>query len=261
MSKTIILSDIHFGKTGSTVGSAHQLRGLWEGCESLILNGDSTEAHSANSSEKTNKLCTELLQLAKEDGVRTIMIAGNHDPEISKINSKWFWDNRVLVFHGHAVFPGVAPWSWRAPFIHQRRIDLARERGNGFEEQLEAVREASLAAAMGEFNHHRPSPLHMASLALPASFRVLLSWWRFPKMTSNWVNQFASSAKFIIVGHTHHAGIWEVDGRVIINTGCFGFPSHPRAVIIDEDELTVYRLRLLNNQYTLGRVYSSWKAR
>jgi len=261
MSKTLILSDIHFGKPSSTAGSAQQLRGLWEGCESLILNGDTTETHSVNSCVKSKKLTAELFELTKKDGVHTTAIAGNHDPEISETNYAWFWDNRVLVFHGHAVFPGVAPWSWRAPFIHQRRIDLMSESDDGFEEQLEAVRKASLAAAKGEFKHHRPSPLHMASLAIPASFRVLQSWWRFPKNTSNWVNQFASSAKFIVVGHTHHAGIWNVDGRVIINTGCFGFPSHPRAVIIDENELTVYRLKLLNNRYTLGQVYSSWKAR
>lgn len=261
MSKTIILSDLHFGKPNSTAVTAQQFRSLWKGCQSLILNGDTTEAHSINSSEKSKALTTELCRLAKEDGIQTTAVAGNHDPEISKTNSIWLWDKRVLVFHGHAVFPGVAPWSWRAPFIRQRREDLLKKGGDGFEDQLEAVRLASLAAAKGEFKQHRPSLLHMASLAIPASFRVLHSWWNFPEYTSRWVNQFASSAKYVIVGHTHHAGIWNVDGRVIINTGCFGFPSHPRAVIIDEDELTVYRLRLLNNRYTLGRIYSSWNSR
>ena len=261
MSKTLILSDIHFSTSSSTVISAEQLRQLWSGCDELVLNGDTAEAHALQTCEASKKLTTSLINLAECDGVKTTLICGNHDPKISETDFLWFWDKKVLVFHGHAAFSGLAPWSWRAKYIVKTREQYLIDSGDGFDEQLAAIRRASFDAASGAFNSHRPSFLRFLLLALPATLHVLLGWWRFPSLIERWVDKYAPSAKYIIVGHTHHAGIWTRNKRIIVNTGCFGFPSHPRAVIIDNDVITVYRLRLSDGNYSLGRVCSSWKAR
>ncbi len=101
----------------------------------------------------------------------------------------------------------------------------------------------------------------MLLLIAPAIIKILKCWKRYPTIVAMWTKQFAPSATYIITGHTHHAGIWERDGKVIINTGCFGFPSHPRAVVLDNDTLTVHAIKKRNGSFVLDGVYSSWNAR
>lgn len=261
MSKTLILSDIHFCRSRSSAVSPEQLRPLWSGCDALVLNGDTTEAHAKSRSGASEQHTQTLVELASKDGVRTTLICGNHDPVVSNIESLWFCDKRVLVFHGHAPFPTITPWNWRSKYIAEVRLKSLAESGDGFEEQLAAVRKASFDAVSGAFRIHRPSMPHMLALGPRAAFRVLYCWWKFPSLVSAWVENYASTASFIITGHTHHAGIWKRKNRVIINTGCFGFPSHPRAVIIDDNKLTVYRLRLKHSDYSFGRICGSWDVR
>ena len=261
MSKTLILSDIHFCRSSSSVTSVEQLRPLWSECDALVLNGDTTEAHANDCSDESKQYTEKLVKLAEHDGVKTTLICGNHDPVVSEIEYLWFCEKKVLVFHGHVAFPQITPWSWRAKYIAKARKKYLAESGDGFEEQLAAVRRASFDAASGAFSTCRPSFPHMLAIGLPAAFQVFYSWWRFPALLSTWVEQYAPSAKFIITGHIHHAGIWKRKNRVIVNTGCFGFPSHPRAVVIENDKITVYRLRLTRGHYSLGRVCASWNAR
>ena len=261
MSKTLILSDLHFGRPSFTITSASQLQTLWKGCDTFILNGDTTEIHSSKNSKHSAEFTSELINLANKDGVQTTLLCGNHDPNCSETDWRWFWDKTILVFHGHVAFAGIAPWSWRSKYIQERRNEYILKSGDGFVEQLSAVRKASFDAASGAFNIHRPKLPQMLMLGFPAVMHVLYGWWKFPSNISHWVSTYAPSAKYIITGHTHHAGNWKRNGRVIINTGCFGFPSHPRAVIIDDEKITVYRLQLSNNNYSLGQVCSSWYAR
>ncbi|HIN84426.1 MAG TPA: hypothetical protein EYM90_05965 [Phycisphaerales bacterium] len=261
MCKTLILSDIHFCKRGSTVHSIEQLRPLWQGFDEVVFNGDTTELHCEKYTGLAKQANNRLKELTKEDGVQLTMICGNHDPTVSKIEHKWYWDDKILVFHGHAPIFGGAPWSWRYKHFAKSYEEQLQQSGNGFNEQLSAIRVASIQAASGEFSHHKPSHLHMLLLIAPAIFKILKCWKRYPTLVAMWTKQFAPSATYIITGHTHHAGIWERDGKVIINTGCFGFPSHPRAVVLDDDTLTVHTIKKRNGSYVLGGVCSSWNAR
>ena len=260
MSRTLILSDIHLCKKISSCKTPEQLRPLWKGCDKLILNGDTTEEHGLQTAEQSRKQTQKLIKLADEDGVETILICGNHDPEYSP-NHIWMLDDKVLVMHGHIAFSGIAPWSWRSRYIAQARLQYLQESGDGFEQQLSAVDRASVDAATGKFKSSRPSTMRFLLLTLPAFCHVVLSWLAFPSRIHRWVHKYAPNAKFVITGHTHHAGIWKQDGRVIINTGCFGFPSHPRAVYIEDKTITVYKLRCKNTIYSLGRVCASWNVR
>lgn len=260
MHKTLILSDIHFCRWSTTVKSIEQLQPLWRSCDELVLNGDTTEMHSISHAKSSNEMTTSLIEAAKNDDVQTTLICGNHDPAISDIQHMWFWDKKILVFHGHAVFKGVAPWSWRGKYIARCRDEQMRNSDMGINEQLAAVQIASAKAAMGEFSNHRPNPIHMAMLGLPAIFHIFASWLQFPTLVGYWADQFAPNAKYIITGHTHHAGTWHRDGRTVINTGCFGFPSHPRAVLIDEASIAIYKIVKQNNRFSLGPVIQSWDA-
>ncbi len=260
MGKTLIISDIHFCKRSSTVNSPEQLRPLWQGFDVLILNGDTSELHSATHAEASKLAAEELKSKTIEDNVQLTMICGNHDPTISKTEYVWFRDKSVLVFHGHAPIAGVAPWSWRCKHIAENNQIQINKTGDGFQEQLQATRVASTLAATGAFKHHRPKPSHMLMLSVPAAYKVLRCWWNYPSLVAKWIEQFAPSAKFVITGHTHHAGIWNRNGITIINTGCFGFPSHPRAVIIEDDTLIVRKLSKRGGVYEFGRACASWDA-
>tara|TARA_B100000959_G_scaffold278029_1_gene335605 strand:- start:118 stop:903 length:786 start_codon:yes stop_codon:yes gene_type:complete len=261
MSKTLILSDIHFCESALPDKTAQKFRNLFSGFDALILNGDTTEEHSLSSFEVSREQADALIKFASEDGLQTTVICGNHDPVSSDIDHIWLCDKSVLVFHGHAAFPGIAPWSWRSKYIKKSREEYIKVNGDGFDEQLAAVRQASHEAASGKHKDKRPSLPHMFLLGIPAFFHVLNSWRKFPNLVSDWVERYAPSAKYVITGHTHHAGIWTRNNRVIINTGCFSFPSHPRAVILENDTITVHRLVLSNGNYSFGRVCASWNVR
>jgi predicted phosphodiesterase len=260
MTTTLILSDIHFCKRSSTVSSVNQLRPLWQGFDSLILNGDTSELHSATHSEASMLAFEDLKAKVNEDSVQLTVICGNHDPTASNTEHVWFHNDTTLVFHGHAPITGVAPWSWRCKHIAEKNLQHLNECGDGFEEQLQATRIASTLAATGAFKRHRPGSPYMLMLSVPAVYKVLRCWWNYPALVAKWAEQYAPSAKFVITGHTHHAGIWNRKGITIINTGCFGFPSHPRAVVIEDDTMTVRKLSKRRGVYELGRVCASWNA-
>ncbi|MDP7005160.1 MAG: metallophosphoesterase family protein [Phycisphaerales bacterium] len=258
MSRTLILSDIHFGKRSSTVKSVDQLRPLWQGFDALVLNGDTSELHSKYQSDASIKAIDDVIAATDEDDVHLTLLCGNHDPTISDREHLWFHNKATLVFHGHTPINGVAPWSWRCKHIAEHNNKYIQSNGDGFKEQLIATRNASIMAATGRFKQHRPSPLHMMMLGLPAAYSVLKCWWNYPTIVAQWTKQYAPSASFVITGHIHHAGIWKRDGITVINTGCFGFPSHPRAVVIDNDVMKISRIKNSKNNYELGRVCASW---
>jgi predicted phosphodiesterase len=261
MSKTLILSDIHFRNRSSNVQSIEQLQPLWKGCDAVILNGDTSELHCTGLVEQSKIAVKKIEQLTKEDGVELSLICGNHDPTISDLQHLWFHNNQTLVFHGHAPIKGLAPWSWRYKHIVKSVNEYLEESGDGFHEQLAAAREASITAATGGYNQYRPNPFHMLLLGVPASVQVLRCWWMYPSVVADWVSHYAPSAKFVITGHTHHAGVWRRGGITILNTGCYGFPSHPRAVVLDGNTITLHKVRKRKNGFALGGVYESWSAR
>ncbi|MAI66456.1 MAG: hypothetical protein CMJ26_01095 [Phycisphaerae bacterium] len=260
MRRTLILSDIHFCKRGSTVTSVEQLQPLWQGYDELVLNGDTSELHCAQHTEKAGQAVESLKKMTAKDNVELTIICGNHDPTISDIEHKWFCDKKVLVFHGHAPIVGGAPWSWRYKHFAESSNKQLQETGNGFDEQLSAVRTASIQSATGAFNEHRPSLFRLALSIAPAIIKIVKCWKRYPTVVSMWADTFAPSAKCIITGHTHHAGIWKREGKTIINTGCFGFPSHPRAVEISGTKITIYKIKKNNGAYGRGPVCASWDA-
>jgi len=216
--------------------------------------------HSTTHAEQSQEMARSLLEAIHQDNVKTTLICGNHDPTISECDHVWIRNKQILVFHGHASFDGVAPWSWRSKYIAKSREEWIHKNGDSFDEQLASLRNASTISATGGFSHHRPSTPHMLLLGIPAIWNVLFAWWKFPTLTEQWVSKYAPSTKFVITGHSHHAGIWTRNGCIIINTGCFGFPSHPRAVVIDDTQITVHRLRKHHDHYSLGRVCRSWNA-
>jgi len=256
MSKILILSDIHFCKNGSSVQSYESIRSLWVGFDTLILNGDTAETLSSTLADPSIQLTESLVDAATEDGLQVILLGGNHDPDISNCDHVYLLNEKILVFHGHVAFQGVAPWSWRSPHIQQLRKDHIRSRGDGFMAQLEAVRAASSSVRMKVFEKNRPSYFGLLMFAIPSMFQVLRGWVVFPSLISDWVNAYSPQSSVIITGHTHRPGIWKRGNKTIINTGCFGlrgFPARPKAVVVEGQQISLFTLQKRGGAYGLGR--------
>ena len=255
MSKTLTLSDIHFSKPSSSALSPQMFTPLFNQIDTLILNGDTAETLSVKLSAPSVELTEELISLASNSGVEVVLITGNHDPDISKTHHVHAFEDRVLIMHGHAVLDGVAPWSWRSKHIKKMVSD--RQAPASLDEVLELIAEVSQQVGTDSIEANKPSTLKMASLAVPAVFHILKSWFNFPTLTYNFLKRYSPNTKVCITGHTHRKGVWVRDDVIIINTGCFGryaFPSKPLAVILDDENRTVnvHSIKTISGEFELA---------
>ncbi|MDP7008775.1 MAG: metallophosphoesterase family protein [Phycisphaerales bacterium] len=256
--RILVLSDLHLCKRLSTIDDVDQLRPLWQGVDTLILNGDTEESYSKKYAKDSQAKTKELLALASSDGVDVVFLNGNHDPMISDNHAIKIHNDSILIMHGHAVFPEVAPWTWYAKKIIAHRKQVLAELGNSYEAQLHSTQIVSDRSAKSRAIKNRPSLLGIPYRTVWCIIKILHTWHRFSRITDAWVSQYSPKSKFVVVGHTHHAGIWETKNRVIINTGCFGFPSHPRGILIEQNTLQVYRIKKQQNEYVLHQLLDSW---
>ncbi len=245
MSKTLILSDIHFANSSSSANSPQALLPLLDDVNTLILNGDTAETLSKKLRGYSVAMTEELIALANETGVEVVLVTGNHDPDISQTDYMERMDKRVLIMHGHAILEGIAPWSWRAPLISSYM--KTRPSPDSLDSVLSLVTETALQVGTDAIESKMPSTLRLLAMAPSSVFHILKSWMTFPRRTHEFLKKYSPNTTVCITGHTHRQGVWHRDGVVIINTGCFGkcsFPSAPLAVLLDDEQRSVIVKRI-----------------
>src|SRR4051812_2337227 len=114
----IILSDLHLGKDPGRLRPG-MLRGIWRRGDHLIINGDLAEVHDPRYQVEARRLTLELQEICEADGVTLTLLAGNHDPGLSDRRHLFLHGGDVLVTHGDAVTPSVAPWCVTAPLMRE----------------------------------------------------------------------------------------------------------------------------------------------
>src|SRR5262249_30595351 len=133
------------------------------------------------------------------------------------------------------------PWSPRAGRMRRRHDAMLASMPPENRHTLEARLKASQHASHGDWDHLSAEASRStirAMLVRPwAMLHVLWYWRRFPSLAATFVAEHASTARFAVLGHTHHAGIWRFPNVTIINTGSYGFPGKPWAVMIDENRV------------------------
>ncbi len=252
---TLILSDTHLGRPRGGALSARALRPLWTRVDRLILNGDVAEIHHPHHWSDAARAILELTDLCEDDGVQLTFLSGNHDPFLTDIRCLHLADRRVFVTHGDVLHPAVAPWSPAAGRMREARTRALAHVDPETHDELEVRLAAAQAASHAEWEKiteeaGRSTVLGM--LARPWKLVEVLRYWRaLPQLASDFAAQCAPDARFIVVGHSHHPGVWRVGERWIINTGAFSFPGRPRAVLVRGDELAVHRIRRLGREYYL----------
>jgi UDP-2,3-diacylglucosamine pyrophosphatase LpxH len=243
---TLIISDTHLGRPDGA-RSADALRPLWLGCRRLIVNGDVAEVHHPRHWAAASRQVLRLQDLCEADGVALTLLSGNHDPFLSDIRHLHLAGGRVFVTHGDVFHPALEPWSPDAGRL-RRAVEEAlamldpAER-TGLEARLAAAQHASHLRWL-EMRERAPRSALLGMLLRPWLIVPVLHHWRvFPRVAAAFAARHAPEATHVILGHTHRPGIHPIGGRVVINTGCFGFPPRPRAVSLEGDMLHVWRVR------------------
>ncbi len=238
--RTVILSDTHLGKPGSGgAGSADALRPLWQGAAEVIFNGDLAEINDAGCRGAAARHIVRLQDLCDQDGVRLTLISGNHDPLLTDRRFLRLLGGEVFLTHGDALHPAISPWTGHARELERLHEDmfaaLDGEAMGRIEDRLGASQHAS-AVQWDRFVEHPDDFPPRWRRPLDAAAKVARVFWY-------------SQSRFFIFGHIHRAGIWNFDGRVIINTGAYEFPARPRGVVIDAGELAVYPISKTGDAY------------
>lgn len=267
-SPLLIVSDIHIGHTASTVSEPEQLAPLFRNFSTVVFNGDTVEMlvkaerpAGLRNQERLGKICLE-------QGALPIFINGNHDPMASSANHLDLHGEAVLVTHGDGLFHDIAPWGREAEITGQAHEKILKSLSPAalanLDDRLIAVRRASTALEMHDFNYPKG---RFACLRLVVreswppwrALRILKYWMQTPQRASMFAHIFRPFARFVVIGHTHKAGIWRCDGRQIINTGSFLPLSGRLAVLIEGRSLQVRKIQKRSKRFCLGKTVATFQ--
>jgi len=245
MGSTLILSDLHLGRRHRGACTAQGLRPLWQGFDQLVLNGDIAEIHHPEHWSAAAREVLSLHDACEQDGVDLVLLSGNHDPFISDRRSLLLADGDVFITHGDVLHPAVAPWSPAAARMRRAHDEALAtvptdDRGS-LESRLSVSQHASFAEwrEIDALAREAKRSTLLSLLARPWSIGQVLYYWRvFPRLAARFAAEHAPQARYVVVGHTHRAGVRQIGDRWVFNTGSFGLPGRPWAVCLDENLLT-----------------------
>jgi predicted phosphodiesterase len=264
----LILSDLHLGHRASRIKHPEQLAPMFHGPGTVILNGDTSEMRNPEDRPVGRKVAADLARICHQAGCKAVFVNGNHDPTVSNINHLDLADGAVLVTHGDILFLDVAPWSRDAGHYlkkHQQILDgLGPDAYTDFEKRLLASKRTSIELQMLEepLTRGRSPGFRLLVRNCWPPWRPLMivkAWYEVPGRAAELARAFRPEARFVIVGHTHCPGAWEVPPRVIINTGSFVPYFGACAAIIESGRIEVRRIDFHRQQFVLGKLIRDFK--
>jgi predicted phosphodiesterase len=264
----LILSDLHLGHRASRIKHPDQLAPLLRGPGSVIFNGDTSEMRNPEDRVVGRKLAADLARTCHHAGRKAFFVNGNHDPTVSATNHLDLAQDAILVTHGDVLFLDVAPWSQDAGHYRKKHRQILERLGpdgyTDFETRLLASKRTSIELQMIE------EPL--TTRGRSPGFRLLIrncwppwrplmiikAWSEVPGRAADLAYIFRPAARFVILGHTHYPGAWEVAPRVIINTGSFVPYFGACAVIVEAGRLEFRQIDYSKGQFVLGKLLKNY---
>lgn len=267
---TRIFSDLHYGERSSRIRSLAQLRPLLDGPSALVLNGDTLDTRPGPHPELTAVWRGEVMEFfaPSRTGLPVTLVTGNHDPDLSPHHLHELADGKVFITHGDILYENIVPWSKDATRIRTLILAAMAALPPGTEHRLES-RLLAFRRAVGSLTQRHHAERNLLRFALryagdsiwpPTRFlRVLRAWRELPARAESLVQRHRPHAKFVLLGHTHHAGVWRTpSGIVAINTGAFTFPLGAMAADVFADRLTVRRIMRRGGEYRPGAVVAEF---
>jgi predicted phosphodiesterase len=259
----LILSDLHLGHRASRIKHPEQLIPILRGPGSVIFNGDTSEMRTPEDRQVGRKLAADLARICHQAGRKAFFVNGNHDPTVSATNHLDLADDAILVTHGDILFLDVAPWSHDAGHYRKKHLQilegLSPDGYVDFEKRLLASKRTSIELQMLEtpLTRGRSTGFRLLVRHCWPPWRPLMiikAWCEVPELAADLARVFRPEARFVIVGHTHCPGTWQVESRVIINTGSFVPYFGARIAILESGRLEVREINLRQGQFVIGKM-------
>jgi predicted phosphodiesterase len=258
----LILSDLHLGNPASYLDGLEEIRDLIEEIQPdrVIFNGDTVEMRHEPDMVRGARLAREAREMCARAGAEAVFITGNHDPAISENHYLEMAGGKVLATHGDILFPTIVPWSREASIaweMHQEKLgEVAGDRPLdelSLTERFHALRVACLdyesIKVSGESTAFGKVRMILNECWPPTRpLLVLQVWMRTPGLAREFAAKHFPRAKWILLGHTHRAGIWIKKGVSVINTGSFTPLSGRQIIILRGNTLQVRPVRCRENK-------------
>ncbi|MFK7790147.1 MAG: metallophosphoesterase family protein [Phycisphaeraceae bacterium] len=248
--QTLILSDTHLGKPGQLTAAA--LRPVWQGVDELVINGDTAEVQVPWLRGAAVRELDRLEHLARQDGVKLTLISGNHDAYLTDRRCLQLANGHILIMHGDALHPAIAPWTRSAKSLAQRtEREIAKAATDDLASRLDIAQHVGHSEFLREYvlSSHGEN-IFQRLFARPLEVPLVLNYWRSePALAERFMKRYAPQAKVLIVGHSHRRGVWKRGERTHINTGAFTFPGRPQCVHHQGSTLSVYHIVKRDGQY------------
>jgi len=249
-----VLSDLHLGHDQSVIRKVEDLRPLIGGGGTVVFNGDTFEERAPCYREKSAAMLEELMALCREEGVRPVMVNGNHDPE------RWGRDavdaagGRMYVTHGHVLLRLVSPWSSKLRGCRGEIEAMLAAAGEwerlSLGERYALTRAVCLRMPPSETRQGSQSVAAKVGLLMrevwppTRPWEVMKVWAGLPRLASEFTGRYRPGAKAVVFGHTHRAALWRRGGRWLVNTGGFVTFSRPWRVTWDGEGMVIERIRV-----------------
>ncbi|MFB3894358.1 MAG: metallophosphoesterase [Phycisphaerae bacterium] len=259
-----VISDVHLQRGTDWRGRFEALRPIWLGARTAVFNGDTVDWGLARRPRRLARVMEFLPEVCRRDGVRPVFLAGNADPGISPARHVVLGGGKVLVTHGDVLFPAISLWRPHSGWIRRYREDALARLPEAQRQTLEGQLLATAQTVVAIHAEHarkirsrwqrRLKRIKLLAQRAAGAAAVLTAWRRTPSMAAAFMRRYAPDQPFLIIGHTHHPGIWTRRERTVINTGGFARLGHPWMVWIERGRLVVRRIRLEGRGCSPGKV-------
>jgi predicted phosphodiesterase len=259
-----ILSDLHLGHKVSRIAEVSALRPLIAGAGTVVFNGDTWQELAEPFRERGAAMLEELKELCAGEGAEAVFLSGNHDPGWPGRGWVELAGGRIIVTHGDALFFDGSPWK-REILVAGRRVmelwDEHPEAGRDVEERLRVARK--IARELCTVEH--PLGRHFLQRAWDAvtpprrALKMLEAWFTQGAAGERFCERYFPNAEALVIGHFHHQGCWQRNGRMVINTGSFLDPGRAHWVEWNNGWLSRGEIDEAPDACRIGRRLGAWR--
>ncbi|MFY7816945.1 MAG: metallophosphoesterase [Akkermansiaceae bacterium] len=258
----LILSDLHLGHKASVLDDVAALEPVLRGAGTVVLNGDTWQELALEFRDDGLRLWRDFQTLCQRLEVDIISLPGNHDPGNCDCDFLALAGGKIIVMHGDAVFPEVAPWSRMAmqkaselrQLIHAHPQDLVEQR-------FALAREVSRMLVPPTYPRKKNLLARVWDAITPPgrAWLMLRSWATMVSQTRWFAKRYFPSCEIMICGHFHRGGVWERDDLLVINTGSFMPPGGAYWCEWHDEYLRMGQLQKKSGRWNRGEIQGTWK--